>query len=295
MSHICDTPIPPKQIHLSTRHASGSLAGGKMSDVIWFLNDAIVIPNNVEILLSMETIQIPHSIHTFNTLNNTIKYSIGSVEFTENITVGNYQNTAFSKGEVINSLTGQPLGHNNFTFTLIPHQHKFKITASAAVTITSDWGLLGFSIGQTGTEITATRCYDLNGLSSLLLSSNFAVSNIDSIDTGVNNSILARVPITTAPGGTIFYQKTNEYQIVLQAHSIHRVNLRLTDDDLNLVNLNGLDWHITLNLMFRYIPDMIRPSSLDDLMHIQRQLTLHELNAHTKEAQKKASKKKRSK
>ena len=294
MSHIADTTIPPRQIHLNTKHASQRLTGNS-SDVIWFLTNTINVPTNVEMLLSVETVQIPHGIHTFNKRNNTFKYSCGDRTYTEVIENGNYSHENFTAGEVKNSATGEVLGLNHFTISLIEHQNKFKLTSadSNPITIDSAWELLGFTPGQTGATITASNCFDLNGLSSLLLTSNFATANIDSVHTGLNSSILGRVPINCAPGGTIFYQKQNEYQIVLQAHNIHRVHLRLIDDDREIIDLNGLDWHITLNLNFRYAPKMIIASSLDDLhdqMEAQRVLTLRDLN---NEIAKKTSKKKK--
>ena len=179
---------------------------------------------------------------------------------------------------------------------------KFTITASSGNTIQikNTNTNLGFNEGQNGSTIIANHAYDLNGLSSVLIQSNFAVNVTDSIVSGgaVNNSILGRCPITCHPGGTIFFQKTNEFYMTLQTHNVFRINLRLVDDELDLIDLNGAHWDITLNMGFRYIPDMIRPTDLDSLHKNaaeHRTLTLRSLNQAMAQTDNKPQRKKRRK
>ncbi len=307
MAHIADTPLVSRQIHLHSSHADVR-KDNKSSDCLWYLHNPIRVPPNIEILIGIENVQIPHSIYTFSAVRGNNRFKIEYANDDTNnimnhvsVTLPDGHYTLFEVSRELEKAEHALGVQNFFIIKEDKRSHKLRIRRNHRVAskhteyikIIESPKELGFTVGQkvedidvqkddgTYNELIATNCYDLNGLSSILLGSNFATANIDSAHTGVNNSILARIPITAAPGGTIFYERKSDFQIVLKEDQFSQIHLRLMDDNRKSIELNGLDWHITLNFNFRYSPGMQRPANLQDIHNTNTVYRLKNLNEDT--------------
>ena len=95
-----------------------------------------------------------------------------------------------------------------------------------------------------------TPPFPLNLLGTLnikITSSEIAVSNIDSV-VGGNFNILASLPIEAGNFGLILYDNISNIQSPLKNLSLDGFDIKLLDDDNNLINFNNCDWSITIVL-----------------------------------------------
>lgn len=101
-------------------------------------------------------------------------------------------------------------------------------------------------------ESNAVACsYPLNvlGIKQLILhSSSIAISGFDSRILGVNDTLLS-IPCNVAPFGLILYEnKTDMGKRILVNNSLDQIDIRITDENNNLINFNNIHWCITLCL-----------------------------------------------
>lgn len=94
---------------------------------------------------------------------------------------------------------------------------------------------------------------------SLYIKSNLTQHSVlNSKHGGRFSSILARIPNNVASGETleIFPRDGINHKLVLKVREIDRVFIRLTDVNNRLIDLNGLDWNLSLQFDFIETPDV---------------------------------------
>ena len=88
---------------------------------------------------------------------------------------------------------------------------------------------------------------------SLYVRSNLTTSSVlDSAVGGGFSSILARIPIDVDSGGVITISPSDGsvHKLYIKVKDITIIGLRLTDQRNRLIDLNGLDWDISLQFDF---------------------------------------------
>jgi hypothetical protein len=255
--YIFDTTFASRQIYLNSLHAD--YINGLTSDVIWHLRDPLIVPQNIDILLSVVDAQIPHSVYSINSSNDTLSYNVGGSGQQVKLPHGNLgANDVIS---FVNSNQGDMTISADFT------TNKFKIVSSSVVEITAPF--FGFVPMQTGNTIIATNCFRFGGITSILVGSNFILDSVDSYALHVSN-IIARIPVDVPPGGFISYTNSNMYKQHLGSDYLSTIQLSLLDEDRNRIDLHGLHWSVTIQLDFikRPMDDIertLKTQHLDDL------------------------------
>lgn len=181
-------------------------------------------------------------------------------EFTLNFVEGNYNVIKF-KTEFTRLLGLSP---STFTyevdFNVINHKLTFSITDVSKQVIfkfsesTSLYKRLGFNnIDYTfNTTITSPNVINLAGIHNVFVKTNLI--NDGSIDqkTGKNSRTLISIPLTEPHYNLITYRKLTHFDdIIITNRTINDLNIELTDEDGNHLNLNGEEW--TLALIFDII------------------------------------------
>ena len=265
--HQPDTHIPNQQLHLFSKHGKKS-DPNNAADVTWVVDPPIQIPAQCQALISVQCAQISHCFYSFTSSNSTFLYINGTgSESAVTVSPGNYSDTQIR--DAINGL------QNDFVISIpSPNTtHKFhmkSVNPLHTIAVVNDWGLLGFRDGQFcqgSTTTVAGRCYQLAGLSSLLIQSSFPVKNLSSYSMGSNESILARIPVTSIPGATIYYQQSDSFNIPVNLHMINLISIKLTDHDHKIIDLE-LDWDLTLSLGVRKMPNRFQPIHLKHLREL---------------------------
>ena len=112
-------------------------------------------------------------------------------------------------------------------------------------------------------------CDMTNSIRSLFIRTNLSTTSIlDSHIGGGFSNILCRVPINTEPGGIINIQPMNGnvHKLLLKVKAITSISLRLTNQENTTINLNGLDFDISLKLDFIEDKELDNPPSLREIL-----------------------------
>ena len=98
-----------------------------------------------------------------------------------------------------------------------------------------------------------------NSIRSLFIRTNLSTTSVlDSHIGGGFSNILTRVPINAGPQGVITIQPNNGdiHKLLLKLKAITTVSIRLTDQQNRTINLNGLNFDISLKLEFTELEDI---------------------------------------
>ena len=104
-----------------------------------------------------------------------------------------------------------------------------------------------------------------NSVRSLFIRTNLSSTSIlDSHIGGGFSNILCRVPINTTPGNIINIQPVNGnvHKLLLKVKDITNISMRLTNQKNRTVNLNGLDFDVSLKLDFIETKNLVVPKTL---------------------------------
>jgi len=292
MSYLLNTGTPaPITIFLDSRFASQFIEedtnGFKLTtNFIYQLKEPINVPNNMNVLLQLNSATIPYSFYNIrDVVNNAVFFYLrdnrdasityGYVLLNE----GNYTSNSLAT-ELKTQLEAEISG-STFTITYDrkiqkfrfqyantnAHFHKFALsftTTTIANEVIAPYvghpanQLLGIR-DNTELEITinnhlfSNMVVDINdNIHGLYIRQNLATKQTLDNSTGVLSNILERIPITTNAGGVIFYNNENGHKTMIDTNHIQNIGIRLTDDKHRSIDLNGLNFQISLVISFIY-------------------------------------------
>ena len=273
MSYIIDNHNQnSKLLHINSEDATLQLSSeAKNSYFQFFLGSQITCNNNERMLISLHSATIPYSFYNIRDgVNDTIPYLISDT-FTSSqyITIpkGNYTSTNL-KSKIGELLTAQADITSTITLVFDRITMKFKyVNSSDSQNLKLDFSRRtdtahiesGFSKDEQSSAIIiagieSSNVIDVNGnIHSLFLRTN--LSQLGSIDSnsGGFNTILGKIPITTNFGGVLFFKPNNNtHKILNHSNHINFLTVRLTDEKNRLVNLNGLNFSISIQIDFIY-------------------------------------------
>lgn len=113
----------------------------------------------------------------------------------------------------------------------------------------------------------------LSTIRSLYIRTNLTTGSIlDSSVGGGFSSILARVPIEVGSGGIITVSPSDGavHKLLLKIKEISKINVRLTDQKNRVIDLNGLDWDVSLQFDFIETPQVKVPKDKRLLVEKQK-------------------------
>lgn len=197
--------------------------------------------------------QIPVSFYTINYTNYLLNYSVeGGAINTLYITRGNYNSNS-----LITELLAQfaTLGHTFtistnkingiMTFTYATHSFIFYGTSTI-------FSILGFVSGTnyTSSSFSIIAPYPLNllGIKRLNINSQALSTNTYNSQGLSISSNIASVPVNVPSFGLIDYVNASNAFPMLNAHTVSYVDIQITDEDNNLINFNGINWTLTIQL-----------------------------------------------
>lgn len=241
--------VQSNQVYLNSALATIYNNGTLKSSVKFQLNDVVSLDKNaLELRISLVNAQFPYSFYQINATNNKINiYYLGATT-SYYFPYGNYNINTF-----INQwYTTIGLG---FTITYSTVTNKFTFNNTNVFHFSDDvnslFPVIGFVKGQyyinIGGGVVAPYCFNFNGLTSLKISSNFNVKNIDSYNAG-QSPILACVPVNCFPSGIILYNNITNFKSITTPDSLTTISLEITDDLENHIDFNNQDWTIALQL-----------------------------------------------
>lgn len=201
-----------------------------------------------QIILSAE---LPYSFYNISSdiKNNEIKYSDSGVDYTFTLPTKDYD---------INELVRVITADTNFPFTATYDKFTMKIalTSTSANTVTLKWTqsnsfkVLGFSnatdidVVSAGTTI-SDNIIDLATIHSLMIKSNTASNMVFSTRAGFSQTI-QKVSVDQNSGSIIYLNQNDSRQHTVLNSNVDMLDLRITDQNDNLVNFNNINYEISV-------------------------------------------------
>jgi hypothetical protein len=234
------------QIYLNSRYATETV-DGNTANCIYYL-PVIEIPDGHHIYLSLQNANIPYSFYSLTSIDNTFSWGLvaGAIN-TYYVEPGNYTVTQLIA--VIKAAMG-----TSYTITYSSITSKILITHSSsnfiiyAATINH---ILGFS--KTSNTTSAAQllygrdCVNLNQIRALNIEVNFPTYNVN-VAQPYNSNILATIPVTVAPFSIITFQNPNNFRTNLFVNKLDQIQIRIFDNQGILVDTNGINYQMTLQL-----------------------------------------------
>jgi len=236
--------IDSKQINLSSN--SSMINNGSLKSEMTFKTNGI-LKKEKDILYNLISVvhcEIPVSYYIVNSTNNYLSLSTGNYTLIN----GNYNATTFKN--MLISLIG-----TDFSIVLDTATGKYTLTYISVFSIYSTstcYKLMGFiqNTNYTSVGFTIEMPYPCNflGISRIKIKSNILkTENIDTYSGGRSN-LLTTIPVNSASYGLILYQNLVGFKNIIPNITIDFIDITITDENDNIINFNGIDNYITLQL-----------------------------------------------
>ena len=257
MSYIIDSKIQSQTIFLSSHRAKSR------SPFKFDLSNAITVPLNMKILLSVEEFVISNCFNNVTIYNNKIAFTCSThgyfqVELTPNI----YNTTSF--------ITSINLLLLPYDIVAVYNQKQFKISFVSVYMFQLEEStcaqLIGVGKNNQNTyeyplyassdpafTLYMPSCVDFSGSSYIFLKSDDVItSNINSV--GVINNTLCRIPINSPYGYKIFYRPTESTKILISNNNIQSLTFSFEDMNNNEVDIRSTEFQLLIKISYIYTP-----------------------------------------
>lgn len=234
------------QIYLNSRYATETV-DGNTANCIYYL-PVIEIPDGHHIYLSLQNASIPYSFYSITSVDNTFTYGlVGGTVFVYTVEPGNYNIT-----QLVNTIKAAMGASYTVTYNSITSKIRITHTSSNFIIYASSINhILGFSKTTNTTSIANSLngrdCVNLNQIRALNVECNFPTYNVN-VAQAYNQNILATIPVYVAPFSIITYTNNNNFRTNLYVNKLDQIQIRIIDNNGVLVNLNGINYQMTLQL-----------------------------------------------
>jgi len=250
---------PARVIHIRSQDVgvakgvSGSLANYNIS-----INPSIDCDPDEYMLVSVNSAQIPFSFYNVNASNNLLTGDDGA-SYTATLTQGNYNITQLLAE--IKTKVNAASGTHDITATSYDNKTN-KVTITTAGNTTFSWAtginpvgkLIGFTAdGSAATSHISDAQVNTGGEEAVYIRSSLHSINSYESRTGGSSDILAKVPNMVSFYGIIHYQPpVNVWKCQLQrGQTLSNFGLSLTDSEHTVLEMNGMNWEVSLLIEFR--------------------------------------------
>ncbi len=235
-------------IFLNSQTAN-SYINGSTSECMFVL-PSLVIPKRSKMSISCQTASIPYSFYNCDDFNNKLSFIQNSITYNVVIPQGNYNvNTLITALKTLMGVNFNIIYNSlDNTYTFTNTLYEFSLLSSS-----SCFEMLGFKTGITITSVSKTLksklSINLFTIRNIYISSNnFILNNVNN-STPNNSSILCSVPIQSSSGSIITYSNIfNVYNEVHNVSNLTLLHIKLTDQDGDILDLNGCHFSLTLQL-----------------------------------------------
>ena len=200
--------------------------------------------------ISIHTAQIPISFYVVNVYNNKFvyKYSTNSIT-TVYFDVGNYNANTFLT--YFNSVIP------NVVLVFNKINGKFTISSNNSLIIYPDstcYKLLGLKAGITYSDTTSPYIIQppfpcqFQGISRIKINSNELSGYSMDSSMGSYSPLIDCITVNSSAFGVILFQNVINLKTPLRNKILNGFDIQFMDDDNNLINFNGCEWNLTLEL-----------------------------------------------
>lgn len=231
------------------------------SSFIINFKEAITCRDDEQMYLSLYDAQIPFSFYSVNSNNNILEVIEPTKTISITISEGNYNVYDLAK-TVVNLLNSQSSQGYSIIYNKQKNKYIFGLTNGNATFKFSNTKSPGLLFGFSTIDINITASNPMSSINvaqmlpynALYIRTNITFSNVMSSRLKTYTDILAKVNINSPPNGIITYQAMgNDHMSSIPTRNITSIGVKLTDSDNNLINLNGLNWDLSLRITIKKI------------------------------------------
>lgn len=257
-------------LHLRSQDATIRGSGDYASTDLYFNIDQNLTPEKDEALLvSINSAEIPYSYFPVNANNKTLKFFESSDATAGNL--GAKTDVVLVAGEYTGAELATELqrairasnGRNDYTVAFTGATTKLTITQPTDISFRFDfttsakyaYSLLGFTRDlKTGTDnggnhtLVSDTAINVSGDNAIYIRCPLSNTNTyESRHKGISD-ILAKIPIKVNYNEVIYYEPVvyNFKSQLPKGQAINDLSLRLTNKDNELIDLNGLEWELSI-------------------------------------------------
>ena len=248
-----------KIIHITSSDATHKLGEGFL---LYNLESAIVCPPNQDTLVSLYSAIVPYSFYNIREdIDDKIYYSVvgHTTQYSLQIPQGSYTiNSLLTKLESLIKGSVHTTGDCDITFDRTTMKYTYTLqskqiffnfegkTDGAEIAM----GFPKEHVSDTAgfTSLVSTNVPDVNGgVHSVNIRTNLATKGCIDSQTKSYSTILGTMPIDVNFGGVIFFRPADAiHKILVTGREIKQIIIRITDDRDRLLDLNGLDFNVTI-------------------------------------------------
>jgi hypothetical protein len=235
-----DTELSSQSIFL---HSSDAVVTISSAEKVFYLEESITAPAGYRLLIGLTNLTMPNTMYNITDNNNSI--TINSV--TTTIENGNYSADTLATAiqDTVSEVSECSFDAENNVFS-------FTFTGSYifnSTTMERQLGLRDQLPTITISSYTALHVCDLGGITNIYIRlRNLTMNNLDS--RGKTSNIVASIVNNTNYGGYIFYVPPEVLYYMIQENNISHLDIELSDQEGNLIDLNGADFNMTFTIHY---------------------------------------------
>lgn len=236
------------QIILNSKRADKYING--LTSECYFNLPNIEIKRNKKCLISVQSAVIPYSFYNVSSVNNSLVYTVNGETYSITISEGNY-NVNTLKTELLSKMTNFSITYTNsknkYTFTHNTYDFTFEDSSTC-------FEILGFpensTYSSTDKSLTSTISINLFTIRNIYITSNnFILQNLNNYTPNQTN-ILCSIPVSSLGNSVINYSNIyNTFSNIDNMRNMTQLHIKLTDQDGDIMYLNGVHWSLTLELI----------------------------------------------
>jgi hypothetical protein len=240
-------------ISLNSANATQYLNGSYNSNLVFDFSSILTPEKNIMYVeAGVQSAQIPASFYNIDTANNVFNYQISGIVYNIILTPGSYNYTT-----LITEMTTR-FAVNGHVFTFALNRATNRLTMTYPV---GGWQFIYpsslFNIGLvptttytvTANTFTFPRLFNLINPKKLkIFSNNLAIDSFDSVGNSTTN-LIETLSVNAAPFGLILYNNLDNTYGHMRNSYLSTVDIQIRDEFGNFVNLNSIDWTMTIVLI----------------------------------------------
>ncbi len=240
------------QVFLNSKTANKYI-NGYTSNCIFNLPQ-FIIPRVKNMFVSVQSATIPYSFYNVDYFNDLLVYNVnGGSDINITIPQGNYNVTTL-RTFLVSVMTDFTVTYsslnNSYTFTHSTHDFSFKKASTCMEILGFNEDVTYSSISRSMTSINSINLFTIRNI--YIQSNNLMLSNLNNA-TPNNCTILCSVPLTTGQFSVVTYSKVNNIRSRIDnIRNFTQLNIHLTDQDGDILDLNGCHFSLTLQIDFEY-------------------------------------------
>lgn len=229
--------------------------------------------------MAVESAAIPRSWYVINSYNNTFSFSSAPGSGAITITPGNYNATQLALA-VQTAVRALAVGLAAFTCTYDSVTNKLQMTLAVVFSLsdvsTSTARWLGFARGVTSLTasfspgpllyvLSPPQVLDLSYTKTLRIISNIHSMTVAQQGNELQDSVrgtIAVLNVSVAPQGIILYRPQVPDEHILARATVEGLTFSLADDDGNVIDMNGGDFELLVQVRFELGETDVAPSAL---------------------------------